>query len=235
MVVNPSRHSQKSGNQHEQCTPGETSSTGTSTITPSCRRSPGGQGYSSGWTRRPIIATQRGIQLCIARSPAMQTSGASTLANTYSPNSKISLNKSGANCLKRYHLVGISDSKAIAVDISVTQTKTIWLKFFGSTLHANRALARISLRASLGEEPTEAQLVAKWEAIKPAGVRKPLAAKLQNNIRRAFNRGEEVLSSVLSSTPQEMLMNCWVRHAANSRLGNEMRFIRLRLRKRLGN
>ena len=78
------------------------------------------------------------------------------------------------------------------VNILPTQTKGIWLKFFGYTLHANRSLARIALRVSLGEEPTEAQILAKCESIKPPRVRKSLAENLQNAIRKAFNRGEEV-------------------------------------------
>ena len=78
------------------------------------------------------------------------------------------------------------------VNMFAAQTKTIWLKFFGETLHGNRPLARIALRASLGQEPTEAQVVAKCESIKPPSARKPLAEKLRNDIRRAFNRGEEV-------------------------------------------
>jgi len=82
--------------------------------------------------------------------------------------------------------------KTYDINIFVTQTKTIWLKYFGDGLLANRSLARIVLRASLGGEPTEAQLVAKCEAIRPKGVRKALAEKLQNKIRGAFNRGEEV-------------------------------------------
>jgi len=44
----------------------------------------------------------------------------------------------------------------------------------------------------LGEEPTEAQIAAKWESIKPPRVRKALAEELQDDIRRAFNHGEEV-------------------------------------------
>ena len=79
----------------------------------------------------------------------------------------------------------------------IVQTKTIWLRFFGSTLLANRVLARIALRASLGKEPTEAQIVAKMESTKPPDVRKALAAKLQLDIRRAFNRGEEVRQQFL--------------------------------------
>ena len=84
----------------------------------------------------------------------------------------------------------------MAINTFVSQTKMIWLKYFGQKLLANRSLARIALRASLGKEPTEAQLVAKCEAIRPPGVRKALAGALQDNIRRAFNSGEEVRSLV---------------------------------------
>lgn len=59
-------------------------------------------------------------------------------------------------------------------------------------MHANRSLARIALRVSLGEEPTETQIAAKLESMKPAAIRKALAASLQLDIQRAFNRGEEV-------------------------------------------
>ena len=72
------------------------------------------------------------------------------------------------------------------------QTKSIWLRFFGQTLHGNRSLARIALRASLGEEPTEGQVVAKCELIKPPGIRKALAERLRADISKAFSRGEEV-------------------------------------------
>jgi len=80
----------------------------------------------------------------------------------------------------------------MTINIFATQTKTIWLNYFGKKLLANRSLARIALRASLGEEPTEAQLVAKCEAIQPPDARKGLAERLQNEIRGAFDRGEEV-------------------------------------------
>jgi len=88
---------------------------GISIITPSCHRSLGGQGYSSGWMKITITATQRGIRLCIARSPVMQTSGASMSANTHSPDLKISRNMSGANCLKRYRPVPASRATTINI------------------------------------------------------------------------------------------------------------------------
>ena len=150
--------------------------------------------------RRTITGTQRGIRLCIAHSSAMQTSDVSTLANTRSQSSKISLNESGVSCLKRYR--PISASKPTNTNILVTQTKTIWLRYFGDGLLANRSLARIALRASSGEEPTEAQLAEKCEAIRPSVVRRALAEGLQYDIRRAFNRGEEVRSLVLLSPHQ---------------------------------
>ena len=78
------------------------------------------------------------------------------------------------------------------INTFVTQTKGIWLKFFGCTLLANRSLARIALRASSKEEPTEAQILTKCKLMKDKGIRKALAENLQNNIRKAFNRGEEV-------------------------------------------
>ena len=77
-------------------------------------------------------------------------------------------------------------------NIFTAQTKSIWLKFFGYTLHANRSLARIALRVSLGEEPTEAQIMAKLESIKPPKIRKPLAEELRVEVQKAFDRGEEV-------------------------------------------
>ena len=83
-------------------------------------------------------------------------------------------------------------SKCTVANMFTTQTKSIWLKFFGQTLHGNRSLARIALRVSLGQEPTEAQIIAKWQSIMPPGIRKPLAEKLRTDIRKAFNRGEEV-------------------------------------------
>jgi hypothetical protein len=172
----------------------------TLTIIRSCHQSPVGLGCSSVWMRRTTIATQRGSQPFIARSLVMQTSGASTLANTRSPNLKGFPNKSGAICLTRYHDV-IPDSTPRQLLTNAPQTKTIWLKFFGETLHANRSLARIALRASSGEEPTETQIVAKIKAIKHPGVRRALAEKLQSDIRRAFNCGEEVRSSLPSASP----------------------------------
>ncbi|KAF9789675.1 hypothetical protein BJ322DRAFT_551667 [Thelephora terrestris] len=71
------------------------------------------------------------------------------------------------------------------------KTREIWLKFFGDTLLANRTLARIVLRKSQKEEPTEAQVIAKCESIKAPGARRALAEKMEAEIRRAFNRGEE--------------------------------------------
>jgi len=97
---------------------------------------------------------------------------------------------SGANCLKRYRPVPAS--RATTINISLTQTKTIWLGYFGGGLLANRSLARIALRASLKKEPTEAQLAAKYKAIESRDVRRRLAEELQKAIRKAFNHGEEV-------------------------------------------
>ena len=92
----------------------------------------------------------------------------------------------------------------MAINTFTAQTKTIWLKFFGATLHGNRSLARIALRASLGGEPTEAQIVAKCESIKPPNIRRSLAEKLQADIRRAFSRGEEVWQPFVPSVPPEI-------------------------------
>ena len=138
-----------------------------------------------------IILTSRETQLCTAHSHVMWTSGAYTLGNIYLPNSRISLTKNGASYLTRYcnFILGL---KPTTVHMFTVQTKSIWLGFFGRTLHGNRSLARISLRASLGEEPTEEQLVEKCESIKPPGIRKALAEKLRTEISQAFNRGEEV-------------------------------------------
>ena len=191
MVVNLSRRSRKYGKQCKRSTLTEISSTETSIITRSCHLSLGGQGYSSGWTRRTIIWMRRETQSCTARSLAMQTKGVSTLASTHSQDSKIFLNKSGVSCLIRYHRL-ILGSKRMTTDASTAQTKTIWLKFFGATLHGNRSLARIALRDSLGEEPTEAQIVTKCKTIKSRNVRRALAEKMRGDICRAFNRGEEV-------------------------------------------
>lgn len=132
-----------------------------------------------------------GIQSCIARSHVMRTVGVSTSANTHSPSLKIFLNMSGTIFLTRYRNPH-TWFEPNNYYLSTTQTKTIWLKFFGDTLHGNRSLARIALRASLGKEPTEAQIMARWESIKAPAARKALAEKLQTNIRRAFDRGEEV-------------------------------------------
>lgn len=82
--------------------------------------------------------------------------------------------------------------KQTAIHMFTAQTQSIWLGFFGRTLHGNRSLARIALRTSLGEEPTEEQLAEKCESIKPPGIRKALAEKLRTEISRAFDRGEEV-------------------------------------------
>ena len=202
MVVNLSRRSRRYGRQCVQCIHIEISSTETSIATRSCHQSLAGQDCSSGWTRTITIKTRGGTQLRIARSSAMRTKGAFMLASTYSSNSRISLKKSGVGCLKRYHSL-IPGLNLMIINTSTVQTRTIWLKFFGETLHGNRSLARIALRASLGEEPTEAQIAAKCESIKPPKIRKTLAEKLRNNVRRAFNRGEEVRQRFLPSAPPE--------------------------------
>jgi hypothetical protein len=109
------------------------------------------------------------------------------------------------------------------------QTREIWLKFFGDTLLANRTLARIVLRKSQKEEPTEAQVIAKCESIKAPGARRALAEKMEAEIRRAFNRGEEARQLSRFFALFELLTHGWVRYSGNSRLGNEMRFVRLRI------
>ena len=228
MVVNPSRRSRRYGRQCKQYILTETSSMETSIATRSCHQSLAGPDYSSCWTRTTTIETRGGTQLCIARSFAMQTRGAFMLASTRSPNSKVFLKKSGKGCLTRYQSL-IPGLRLMIVNTSTVQTQTIWLKFFGDTLHGNRSLARIALRASLGEEPTEAQIAAKCESIKPANIRKALAEKLRNDVRRAFSRGEEVRQPFLPPAPPGFLTHRWVRHTANSRLGDEMCFVRLRV------
>ena len=78
--------------------------------------------------------------------------------------------------------------------MSSLQTKIKWLKHFGQggTRLANRSLSRIALRVSNGREPTEAQILAKCELLKASAVRIALASEMENEIRRAFDRGKEV-------------------------------------------
>ena len=99
-------------------------------------------------------------------------------------------NKSGAIYLTRCRSL-ILGLKPAAVNASIVQTKSIWLGFVGRKLYGNRSLARIALR-TLGKEPTEEQIMAKCESIKPLGVREALAKELKAEICRAFNNGEEV-------------------------------------------
>jgi len=191
MEVNRSPPSQESGRKHRRAILTGTSCTGTSIITRSCHQSLVGRGCSSGWMRRMITATHKGTRSYIELSRVTRTRAASTLASTRSPSSKVLRKKSGVSCPTGYSSL-IPVSRLITDSIFLAQTKTIWLRFFGYTLHANRSLARIALRASLGEEPTEAQIMAKMELIKPRNIRRALAEQLQNDIRKAFNRGEEV-------------------------------------------
>ena len=224
MAVNPSHPSREFGKRHKHGILTEISFMEISITILSCHQNLVGQGCTSGWTRRTIIGIQKGTQLSIAHSHVMQISGVSTLASIRLSGLRIFLNRSGASCRIRYHNL-VPASRPAIINPLPAQTKSIWLRFLGYSLHGNLSLARIALRASLGEEPTEAQVSAKWLSIKPPGIRKALAERLQTDIRKAFNRGEEVRKQILPSA----LLDIDIRHVANSRLGNEMCFVRLRL------
>lgn len=190
MVVRLSPPSRESGKKRKHDILIAISYMGAFTTTRSCHRSLGGQDCTSGWMRRTIIRTVGETQLCIVHFHIIWTSGVSTLASTRSPSLKTFPNKSGAIYLTRCRSL-ILGLKPAAVNASIVQTKSIWLGFVGRKLYGNRSLARIALR-TLGKEPTEEQIMAKCESIKPLGVREALAKELKAEICRAFNNGEEV-------------------------------------------